>query len=98
MAKEFSLTTDQQARLTPILLAQRQDMLALRGKMQAGDRRAGMGQELKAPQAKYTEQIRAVLTPDQQKTFDEMQKKRAERQAEWKEFKDWKAQQATKAQ
>ena len=72
MAKELSLTADQQARLTPILLAQRQDMLALRGKMQAGDRRAGMGQELKAPQAKYTEQIRAVLTPAQYTRFDQL--------------------------
>ena len=42
--------------------------------------------------------IRALLKPDQQKRFDEMQKKRAERQAEMKEFKDWKAQQAPKAQ
>jgi len=72
LAKELSLTADQQARLTPILLAQRQDMLALRDKMQAGDRRAGMGQELKAAQAKYTEQIRAVLTPEQYTRFDQL--------------------------
>ena len=72
MAKELSLTADQQARLTPILLAQRQEMLALRDKMQAGGRRAGMGQELKAAQAKYTEQIRAVLTPAQYTRFDQL--------------------------
>ena len=65
MAKELSLTADQQARLTPILLA-------LRDKMQAGGRRAGMGQELKAAQAKYTEQIRAVLTPAQYTRFDQL--------------------------
>ena len=72
LAKELSLTADQQARLTPILLAQRQDMLALRDKMQAGGRRAGMGQELKAAQAKYIEQIRAVLTPEQYTRFDQL--------------------------
>ena len=72
LAKELSLTADQQAQLTPILLAQRQDMLALRDKMQAGGRRAGMGQELKAAQAKYIEQIRAVLTPEQYTRFDQL--------------------------
>ena len=40
----------------------------------------------------------SLLKPEQQKRFDEMQKQRAERKAEWKEFKDWKAQQAPKAQ
>jgi len=48
-------------------------MLALRDKMQAEGRRAGMGQELKAAQAKYTEQIRAVLTPEQLTKFTQMQ-------------------------
>ena len=31
-----------------------------------------MGQELKAAQAKYTEQIRAVLTPEQYTRFDQL--------------------------
>ena len=53
---------------------------------------------MKAKHDKTQSEIRAVLKPDQQKTFDEMQKKRAERQAEWKQFKEWKAQQAPKAQ
>ena len=42
--------------------------------------------------------VRAVLKPDQQKKFDEIQKKQAERRAEWAEFKAWKAQQPQKAQ
>jgi hypothetical protein len=42
--------------------------------------------------------IRAVLKPDQQKKYDEIVKKQAERRAEWKEFQAWKAQQAQKAQ
>ena len=53
---------------------------------------------MKAKHDKTQSDIRALLKPDQQKRFDEMQKKRVERQAEMKEFKEWKAQQAPKAQ
>ncbi|MBD2722538.1 hypothetical protein [Hymenobacter armeniacus] len=72
LAKELGLSADQQAKLQPILLAQRQDMLAMREKVQTGGRQRGMGQELKAAQAKYTEQIKAVLTPEQFAKFDQM--------------------------
>ena len=66
-------------------------------KLPAADQKA-LKDEIAAKQAKTQSDIRAVLKPDQQKRFDEMQKKRAERQAEWKQFKEWKAQQAPKAQ
>ena len=66
-------------------------------KLPAADQKA-LKDEMKAKHDKTQSDIRAWLKPDQQKRFDEMQKKRAERQAEWKEFKDWKAQQAPKAQ
>ena len=72
LAKELGLSADQQARLAPILLAQRQDVLALRDKVQANGRQRGMGQELKAAQAKYTDQIRAVLTPEQFAKFEQL--------------------------
>ncbi|MDO7852580.1 hypothetical protein [Hymenobacter convexus] len=72
LAKELGLSADQQARLTPILLAQRQDMLALRDKVQATGRQRGMGQEMKATQAKYIDQIRAVLTPEQFAKFEQL--------------------------
>lgn len=65
LTKALGLTADQQARLQPILLAQRQDMLALRNQRPAGGRRRGMGQDLKAAQANYDGQIQAVLTPEQ---------------------------------
>ena len=42
--------------------------------------------------------VRALLKPDQQKKFDEIQKQRAERKAEWQQFQAWKAQQPQKAQ
>ena len=66
-------------------------------KLPAADQKA-LKDEIAAKHEKTQKDIRALLKPEQQKRFDEMQKKRAERQAEMKEFKEWKAQQAPKAQ
>ena len=66
-------------------------------KLPAADQKA-MKDEIKARHDKTHSEIRGVLKPEQQKQFDEMQKKRAERQAEWKEFQAWKAAKAGKAQ
>ncbi|HDS1735741.1 LTXXQ domain protein [Pseudomonas sp. BP8] len=66
-------------------------------KLPAADQKA-MKDELKARHDKTQSEIRGLLKPDQQKKFDEQQKKRAERKAEWKEFQAWKAAKAGKAQ
>ena len=66
-------------------------------KLPAADQKA-LKDEIAAKHEKTQKDIRALLKPEQQKRFDEMQKQRAERQAEWKEFKDWKASKAQKAQ
>ncbi|HKS15586.1 MAG TPA: Spy/CpxP family protein refolding chaperone [Pseudomonas sp.] len=66
-------------------------------KLPAADQKA-MKDEIKARHDKTHSEIRGVLKPEQQKQFDEMEKKRAERQAEWKEFQAWKAAKAGKAQ
>ena len=66
-------------------------------KLPAADQKA-MKDELKARHDKTQTEIRGLLKPDQQKQFDEMEKKRAERKAEWQEFKTWKAEKASKAQ
>jgi len=50
---------------------------------------------------KYLDKLPAAdqkAKPDQQKKYDDIVKKQAERRAEWKEFQAWKAQQAQKAQ
>jgi hypothetical protein len=57
-----------------------------------------MKDEMAANHKKAEADVRALLKPDQQKQFDEIQKKKAERRAEWAEFKAWKAQQPQKAQ
>ena len=66
-------------------------------KLSPADQKA-MKDEIAAKQQKTEADIRAVLKPDQQKEFDAIQKKQAERRAEWAEFKAWKAQQPQKAQ
>lgn len=66
-------------------------------KLPAADQKA-MKDEIKARHDKIHSDIRGVLKPEQQKQFDEMEKKRAERKAEWTEFQAWKAEKAGKAQ
>ena len=98
---QLDLTREQRQQIGKLMGEQMHDRKQLvekyLEKLPAADQKA-LKDEMKAKHDKTQSEIRALLKPDQQKRFDEMQKKRAERQAEWKEFKDWKAQQATKAQ
>ncbi|MNU03453.1 hypothetical protein D3C72_2474910 [compost metagenome] len=57
-----------------------------------------MKDELKASHDKTDSQVRALLQPEQQKKFDELQKERSARKAEWQEFQAWKAEKDGKAQ
>ncbi|MBH3427840.1 Spy/CpxP family protein refolding chaperone [Pseudomonas alkylphenolica] len=66
-------------------------------KLPAADQKA-LKDELQAKKDKTQADIRALLKPDQQKKFDELQKERAAQRAEWNEFKTWKAEKAAKAQ
>ncbi|MFJ3524157.1 Spy/CpxP family protein refolding chaperone [Pseudomonas sp. NPDC090203] len=66
-------------------------------KLSPADQKA-MKDEMEASRAKTQTDIRAMLTPDQQKTFDQMQKDREQRRADRAEFEAWKAQKATKTQ
>ncbi|MFT0867857.1 Spy/CpxP family protein refolding chaperone [Pseudomonas sp. CAM1A] len=66
-------------------------------KLPAADQKA-LKDELKASHDKTEGQIRALLKPDQQKKFDDLQKERAARKAEWQEFQAWKAEKTGKAQ
>ncbi|PAU53313.1 Spy/CpxP family protein refolding chaperone [Pseudomonas sp. PICF141] len=62
-------------------------------KLSPADQKA-LKDEMAARHNKAEADVRALLKPDQQKQFDEIQKKKAERRAEWAEFKAWKAQKA----
>lgn len=66
-------------------------------KLPAADQQA-MQKEIETARLEHDKAIRAILTPEQQKTFDahkaEMDKRRAERE----EFEAWKAEKASKTE
>lgn len=66
-------------------------------KLPAAEKQA-MQNDLKANQEKSQKDIRAVLTPEQIKRFEERQKQMQERRAERAEFKAWKDAKDQKAQ
>jgi Spy/CpxP family protein refolding chaperone len=77
-AKQLSLSPDQEARFEPILQAQLQEMQGLKEKYPAGNRR-GAGPELKAAKAKYDEQFKAVLTPEQFTKFEQIRQEQVQK-------------------
>jgi len=99
--QKLDLTQEQRHQIRKLVGEQRHDRKAIAikylEKLSPADKAAFKG-ELDAARQKTQGQIRSLLTPEQQKTFDEMQKKRAAHRAEWTEFKAWKAQQQQKAQ
>lgn len=66
-------------------------------KLPAAEQKA-LQDELAAKEKQTQSEIRALLKPEQQKQFDELQRKREERRAERAEFEAWKAQRAPKAE
>ncbi|OAN26294.1 Spy/CpxP family protein refolding chaperone [Pseudomonas oryzihabitans] len=54
------------------------------------DQRKALHDQLNGNRDKTRQSIRALLKPDQQKRFDEMEKKREDRTKEWAEFQQWK--------
>jgi hypothetical protein len=82
LTKELGLSADQQTKLQSILLAQRQEMQALRDKVQTGGRQRGMGQDLKASMAKYDAQVKGILTPDQYTKFTQLKDEQRDKMRE----------------
>jgi protein CpxP len=66
-------------------------------KLPATEQKA-MQEQLAAAKAKNEQAIRALLTPEQQKAYDQALQKSRERRAEMAEFQAWKAQRAAKAE
>ena len=77
LAKKLSLSSDQQGKVQDILQSEKSDMQKLRSdsSVAQADRRAKMMDIHKS----YSDQIRALLNPDQQKKWDEMQARRQAR-------------------
>ncbi len=68
LGQKLSLSPDQQAKVEDILKSEQSQMQSLRSNSSGQDRHAKMMELHKST----TDQIRAILNPDQQKKFDEM--------------------------
>ncbi|BAN49669.1 Spy/CpxP family protein refolding chaperone [Metapseudomonas resinovorans] len=101
MFKELNLTQEQRQEIGKLMrdnMKSRHDITErYLDKLPAAEKKA-MQDELKAAKTKNRDAIRAQLKPEQQKTFDEIQKKMEERRAERAEFQAWKAEKDKKAQ
>lgn len=99
--KELDLTREQRQKVGKLMgesMKARQDITRkYLDKLPEAERKA-MEAEIKASEDKNRADIRALLTPEQQKDFDAEVKKMDERRAERAEFEAWKAQRAQKAQ
>jgi protein CpxP len=76
LTKKLSLTTDQQAKVKQIMLAQAQEADAIKAKYPAATQRQAMHQEIEASRAKYQTQLQAVLSPDQMTKYTALQQER----------------------
>lgn len=76
LTKELSLTSDQSTKVQQIMQQRVQDMQAMRGQLQAGTSREQMHDQMKANRAKYDDQLKAVLNPDQYTKYTAMQAER----------------------
>jgi Spy/CpxP family protein refolding chaperone len=97
----LNLTPEQRQQVGKLMGDQRHNRMETTqkylAKLSPADQKA-MQDEMAAKEAKTKSDIRAMLTPDQQKTFDQMQKDEAQRRADRAEFEAWKAQKAQKTQ
>ena len=81
LAKRLNLNADQSAKVQQIMLARDQEMQAKRGEMQSaatGNRRQ-VREQLMASRAKYEDQLKAVLTPEQLTQYTALEGQRRER-------------------
>jgi Spy/CpxP family protein refolding chaperone len=99
MFKELDLSREQSREIRKLMGEQMKNRHAISqrylDKLPAAERQA-MQDELKAAKDKQHSAIRDLLKPEQQKAFDEHQKKMEERRAERQAFKAWQAEQAKK--
>ncbi|WP_152224719.1 Spy/CpxP family protein refolding chaperone [Pseudomonas sp. SCB32] len=92
MMRELNLTPDQRQQIGKLMgdsMKNRHEITEKYwNKLPEADRKA-MQEELKANRDKAETSIRGLLTPDQQKKFDDLKQQREQRRAEWaKSHKD----------
>jgi protein CpxP len=80
LTQQLGLSADQSAKVQQIMLARDQEMMAMRGQMQAGTAdRQQLREQMMAGRTKYDDQLKAVLTPDQYTKYTAMQANRRQR-------------------
>jgi Spy/CpxP family protein refolding chaperone len=101
MFKDLDLNREQQREIRKLMGEQMKSRHEITRryleKLPAAEQKA-MQDELTAARDKRHSSIRDLLNPEQQKAFDEHQKKMQERRAERAAFNAWKAEQASKAE
>jgi protein CpxP len=76
LTKQLGLSADQSAKVQQIMLDRDKEMMAMHGQMQAGTDRAQLRDQMQANRAKYDDQLKQVLTPDQFTKYTTMQANR----------------------
>lgn len=79
MAKELGLSADQEAKVEGILLAQRQEMQALKARSAGPAGRQALGPEAQAIRQKYEAQLRATLGADAYARYEQQREQRHDR-------------------
>lgn len=77
LTDELALTPEQQARLKPVLLAQREQLQTLREGRVTNGRRYGSPQDMKNTELKFDEQLKTVFTPEQFAKYTQMKAEQA---------------------
>ncbi|MBA1274642.1 Spy/CpxP family protein refolding chaperone [Stutzerimonas azotifigens] len=99
MMKELDLTKDQQRQMRTLMGEQMKNRHEITqrylAKLPEAEQKA-MQDEFKAAAEKRRNDIRALLNPEQQKQFDDMQKKMEAKRAEHAEFQQWKTERDSK--
>ena len=94
MFKELDLSREQRESIGKLMREQMKSQRDITkrylDKLPEAERKA-MQEELEAARKQQHDSIRALLKPEQQKSFDELTKKMEERRAERAEFEAWKA-------
>lgn len=101
MFKELNLDREQRMAIGKLMgeeMHNRQTITkSFLAKLPAAEQKA-MQEQLAAAKSKNSQAIRALLKPEQQKSYDQALKAQAERRSEKAEFQAWKAQRAAKAE
>ncbi|GAB3838727.1 Spy/CpxP family protein refolding chaperone [Hymenobacter jeollabukensis] len=86
LTNQLSLTADQQPKVRAIFLAQANEVDAARAQMTPGSMdRDAMRQKMQEGRARYDEQLKAVLTPEQFTKYQTQREDRMERMGEMKD-------------